>query len=57
MRLRTKLGVKMLEARIWLLRKRLDWSRYPEIDPDLIGEPDAKTKAKLDQMFASLRMN
>jgi hypothetical protein len=57
MRLRTKLGVKMLEARIWLLRKRLDWSRYPEIDPELLGEPDAETRAILDRAFASLRMN
>ncbi len=57
MRLRTRLGLKILEARIWLVRKRFDWSQYPMIDPELLGEPDAKTKATLDKIYDSMRMN
>lgn len=57
MRLRTKLGLKILEARIWLVRKRIDWTAYPLVDPDLLGEPDAKIKAQVDKIFDSIRMN
>lgn len=60
MRLRTKMGLKMLNARIWLLRKRATWNQYPVISQyifDIVGESDAKAKAKVDKMFDSLRMN
>lgn len=58
MRLKTKINLKILEAQIWWLRTRTEWSRYPEfIDQELLGPPDAATKAKLDEIFDSLRLN
>lgn len=57
MRLKTKMGIKILEARIWWVRKRSEWSQYPLVDPELLGEPDAKTKAQIDKIYDSLRMN
>jgi hypothetical protein len=54
-KLKTKIGVRLLKMQLWALKKKIERSQYPELDAALDiytdADIDPKIKAKVDELF------